>query len=66
LLVLAGGKKMTRQKQDVISEDEMSLLEENLTPEEIFIVGFLKGFNRENMREWKERGLGAFRNPYYF
>jgi hypothetical protein len=45
--------------------DEMTLIGSDLTAEEVFILGFLKGFNRTNSQQWSERDLGIFRNPYY-
>jgi len=33
------------------------ILEEQLDPEELFLVGFLKGFNRKNMMDWNEKEL---------
>ncbi len=47
------------QQNKFASEEEMRLIEE-LTPEETFILGFLKGFNRENMRLWVEMELSIF------
>jgi len=47
------------QQNTLASEEEMRILEE-LKPEEIFILGFLKGFNRQNMKMWVDMELSIF------
>ena len=43
-------------------EEEIKILGKQLEPREIFLLGFLKGFNRYNLRQWQEREL---LNLYY-
>ena len=50
---------MTRQEA-IELEQELRMLSEQLTPEELYIIQYLKSFNRENMRDWQERELGIF------
>ncbi len=38
-------------------EEEIRMLSEQLDPREMFILGYLKGFDRKVMKEWDERGL---------
>lgn len=47
------------QQSQLASEEEMRVLEQ-MTPEEVFIMGFLKGFNRKNMKMWAEIELSIF------
>lgn len=37
--------------------EELNFLKEELDAEEIFILGFLKGFDRGVMRKWIEEGI---------
>ncbi|MFA4953053.1 MAG: hypothetical protein WC584_02430 [Candidatus Pacearchaeota archaeon] len=43
-------------------KEEIEILGKQLDPQEIFLVGFLKGFNRYNLRQWQELEL---LNLYY-
>jgi hypothetical protein len=47
------------KKQQIIQnyQEEINFLGEELDPSEMFILGFLKGHNREKMKEWVELGL---------
>lgn len=59
---------MSKKNQSFVSKDEIEeivLIERELTPEEVFILGFLKGFNRKNSQQWNQRELGNFQNFYY-
>ena len=38
-------------------EEEIEILGKQLEPREVFLIGFLKGFNRNNLRQWQEQGL---------
>lgn len=48
------------QQNQLASEEEMRVIREELSPEEVFILGFLKGFNRENMKLWIDMELSIF------
>jgi hypothetical protein len=48
------------QKNKINPEAEMEMLSEMLSSEEMYVLEYLKGFNRSNMKEWQERGLGIF------
>lgn len=37
--------------------EELNFLKEELDSEEIFILGFLKGFDRAVMKKWVEEGI---------
>lgn len=43
-------------------EEEIEILGKQLDPQEIFLLGFLKGFNRNNLKQWQEQEL---LNLYY-
>ena len=45
-----------------MTEEEIEILGKQLEPREIFLIGFLKGFNRYNLRQWQEQEL---LNLYY-
>ena len=46
--------KKTYQK---MLDEEVAILSEQLDPKEIFLAGYLKGFNRSNMKAWQEQNL---------
>ncbi|MEK6895547.1 MAG: hypothetical protein AABX48_03425 [Nanoarchaeota archaeon] len=48
---------MKRRQLKQISDEELEILESQLGPDELFIVGYLKGFNRQVTRDWAERDL---------
>lgn len=52
------------KQTQLASEEEMRFMEEELSPEEVFILGFLKGFNRRNMKMWVEMELSIFDASY--
>ncbi|MFA5857070.1 MAG: hypothetical protein WC867_06925 [Candidatus Pacearchaeota archaeon] len=41
-------------KQEI---EEIEILNEILDPKEMFVLGYLKGFNRNSMKEWARKGL---------
>ena len=43
---------MKNTYQNFNAQDEIEILSAQLSPQEMYIVGFLKGFNREILREW--------------
>jgi len=45
------------KKQYMSEKEEIALLSEQVDPREMFILGYLKGFDRKVMREWSEKGL---------
>ena len=45
---------------DSMEAHEMELLADQLDSREMFIVGFLKGFNRTTMKEWQKQGIGEY------
>jgi hypothetical protein len=51
------GVKMTKQHTEVLENEEVELLREHLSPDEIFLLGFLKGFDRRVTQEWEDEGL---------
>jgi hypothetical protein len=57
-----GGKM--KQKQTLTQEQEMEILSEQVNPEEFYILGFLKGFDRETLKKWNKKGLMDFSVKY--
>ena len=58
---------MKTKHQKLASPEEINLLEGgDLSPEEIFVLGFLKSFDRENMKAWSREELAVFQKTYYF
>ena len=55
---------MNKKYQKLIPKDELSILEGQLNSEELFILGFLKEFNRKNLKEWDDNELGIFQDTY--
>jgi hypothetical protein len=55
---------MKKQYPRLISPEEMSMISGELNPEEVFVLSFLRGFNRDNMKEWSENDLAGFENNY--
>ena len=51
---------MRNKYKYVNAQDEIEILSTQLTPEEMYIVGFLKGFNRQTLKEWQEEGILDF------
>jgi hypothetical protein len=47
------------KKQQIIQDyqEEINFLGKELDPSEMFVLGFLKGFDRKKLREWVELGL---------
>lgn len=46
---------MKRQFQEYSREVEY--LQDQLDPNEIIVLGYLKGFDRKSMKEWQKKGL---------
>ena len=54
--------KQTQQTQyiDSYEANEMEILADQLDSKEMFLLGFLKGFDRKVMREWQRKGIGDY------
>lgn len=52
--------KMKQKYQINFENDEVDLLSNQLDPKEMYILGFLKGFDRKTLRAWSEKGLMDF------
>jgi len=48
---------MKKQKMYQEYKQEIDYLSNQLDPNEIIILGYLKGFNRKTMKEWQRMGL---------
>jgi len=71
LLKILGGKsinpmsyKKNYEEIEGFEEDELEILSRQVTPDELFILSFLKGFNRKVTREWEKKGLWDFSVEY--
>jgi len=58
-------EKLISQKEDFDSvkgfeKDELEFLKRELNSEELFLLSFLKGFNRKVTKEWDEKGFWDF------
>ncbi|MBI3623681.1 hypothetical protein HY212_06415 [Candidatus Pacearchaeota archaeon] len=52
-------------KKYIEQEDlELDILKSQLDPRDLFILGFLKGFNRSNMLAWSRKDLAVFNTKY--
>lgn len=51
---------MKNKYQNFNAKDEIEILSNQLSPEEMYIAGFLKGFNRDTLRAWQEEGILDF------
>ena len=47
------------QYKNLSEKDEMDILanELQLDPRDMYVLGFLKGFNRKVLKEWSKKGL---------
>jgi hypothetical protein len=56
---------MKKQTFQIEQSDEIDYLTDNvgLDDEEIYILSYLKGFNRKNLKEWNKKGLMDFSIP---
>jgi hypothetical protein len=52
------------QTQMMTTKEEMSILSEQLGEEDLYILGFLKGFDRKIMKEWIEKGYWDYKPDY--
>jgi len=48
---------MKKQYLDREYTEEINYLSDELDPREMFILGFLKGFDRRTMKDWSNKGL---------
>jgi len=55
-------KKQYKQYNQPVERDEIEILTEDLhlDPREMYVLGFLKGFDRRTLREWNKKGLMDF------
>jgi len=51
---------MKKQYIDYEGKDELEILSQQLDAREMYILGFLKGFDRKQLKEWGEKGLMDF------
>lgn len=42
---------MKKKYTEPVEKDEIDMLAEQLDPREMYIIGFLKGFSRKNLKE---------------
>ena len=56
---------MKHQKIQIADREEMEILKNQLDSRDLFLIGFLKGFNRSNMKEWAENDLSVFNSSNY-
>ncbi|VVB78618.1 Uncharacterised protein [uncultured archaeon] len=54
--------KMKKQYSQPFEKEELEILTEelNLDPREMYVLGFLKGFDRKTLKEWNKKGLMDF------
>jgi hypothetical protein len=51
---------MKQKYQSNFERDELDILSEQLEPKELYILGFLKGFDRKVLKEWGKKGIFDF------
>ncbi len=51
---------MKQKYQTSFEIDELDMLSEQLDPREMYILGFLKGFDRKTLKAWGEKGFFDF------
>jgi hypothetical protein len=53
---------MKQKYSDLQNSNEIDILVNQvpLDPREIFVLGFLKGFDRSAMKEWAKKGLANY------
>ncbi len=57
---------MNKHKKLTLSEPEADFLrDEYLDADELFLIGFLQGFNRKNEKEWTEKSIWVFDDSSY-
>ena len=54
-----------KQNYEMPEENEIEILinQVHLDSREMFVLGFLKGFDRNAMKEWAKKGLANYYNP---
>lgn len=52
--------KMLKQNLKFDGKDELEILSEQLDSKELYILGYLKGFDRKTLKEWDKKGLMDF------
>ncbi len=52
--------KMKQKYQRDFERDEIDILSDQLEPKELYILGFLKGFDRRVLKEWGKKGIFDF------
>jgi len=52
-------KNMTKQ-QNLSEDDEIEILSKQLDSREMYMISFLKGFDRKILKEWGKKGLMDF------
>ena len=51
---------MRKQQLSLSEKEELDLLSEQLDPREMYVIGFMKGFDRKALKEWNKKGLMDF------
>jgi len=51
---------MQNKYHQLNAQTEIDMLSDQLSPEEMYIIGFLKGFDRNTLRQWQEQGILDF------
>jgi len=51
---------MKKHSYNYSDKDEIEILSEQLDPQEMYVLGFLKGFDRSTLKEWGKKGLMDF------
>jgi hypothetical protein len=51
-----------KAQYNFVEKDEIEILTDdlNLDPREMYVLGFLKGFDRKKLRDWNRKGLIDF------
>ena len=52
--------KTKKQSPDYEGKNENQILSEQLNPEEMYVLGFIKGFDRKTLKDWSRKGLMDF------
>lgn len=57
---------MKKQQSGFKLKDEANVLSKQINSEEAYILGFLKGFDRNTMKEWMDKGYWDLEIEYYY
>lgn len=49
-----------KNNYDIKPQNEIEILSTELSPQEMYIIGFLKGFDRANLKQMGEKGILDF------